>query len=298
MVSNKVKPFLKWVGGKSSLLSEIRRYYPFDDGKITKYVEPFVGGGAVLFDILNKYELEAVYINDSNAQLINAYCIVRDDVNALIEALRIMQNEFLPMSAEERKAYYTEKRNQFNELIGDSSSDNKVLKSALMIFLNKTCFNALYRVNSKGLFNVPMGTYRNPTICDEDNLRAVSERLKGVTVLCEDYHNTIDFIDSKTFVYLDPPYRAISKTSNFTSYTREWDGDKSQIALSEFIYDVNAEGALVLMSNSDPKNTDVQDNFFETLYSSYNIKRVEAKRSLNCKADGRGAVKELLISNF
>ena len=298
MVSNKVKPFLKWVGGKSSLLSEIRRYYPFDDGKITKYVEPFVGGGAVLFDILNKYELEAVYINDSNAELINAYCIVRDDVNALIEALRTMQNEFLPMSTEERKAYYKDKRNQFNDLIGDSSSNNKVLKSALMIFLNKTCFNALYRVNSKGLFNVPMGAYRNPTICDEDNLRAVSERLKGVTVLCEDYHNTIDFIDSKTFVYLDPPYRAISKTSNFTSYTREWDGDKSQIVLSEFIDDVRAEGALVLMSNSDPKNTDVQDNFFDVLYSSYNIKRVEAKRSLNCKADGRGAVKELLISNF
>ena len=298
MVSNKVKPFLKWVGGKSSLLSEIRRYYPFDDGKITKYVEPFVGGGAVLFDILNKYELEAVYINDSNAQLINAYRIVRDDVNALIEALRIMQNEFLPMSTEERKAYYTDKRNQFNALIGDSSLDNKVLKSALMIFLNKTCFNALYRVNSKGLFNVPMGTYRNPTICDEDNLRAVSERLKGVTVLCEDYHNTIDFIDSKTFVYLDPPYRAISKTSNFTSYTREWDGDKSQIVLSEFIDDINAEGALVLMSDSDPKNTDAEDSFFDTLYSSYNIKRVEAKRSINCKADGRGAVKELLISNF
>ena len=298
MVSNKVKPFLKWIGGKSQLLSEIKRYYPFDDGKITKYVEPFVGGGVVLFDILNKYKLEAVYINDSNAELINAYRIVRDDVNALIEALMTMQNEFLPMSTEERKAYYTDKRNQFNELIGDSSLDNKVLKSALMIFLNKTCFNALYRVNSKGLFNVPMGTYRNPTICDEDNLRAVSERLKGATVLCGDYHNTIDFIDSKTFVYLDPPYRAISKTSNFTSYTREWDGDKSQMALSEFIDNVNAEGALVLMSNSDPKNTDAQDNFFDTLYLSYNIRRVEAKRSLNCKADGRGTVKELLISNF
>ena len=298
MVSNKVKPFLKWVGGKSSLLSEIRRYYPFDDGKITKYVEPFAGGGAVLFDILNKYELEAVYINDSNAELINAYRIVRDDVNALIKALRTMQNEFLPMSTEERKAYYTDKRNQFNELRGDSNSNSEVFKSALMIFLNKTCFNALYRVNSKGLFNVPMGTYRNPTICDEDNLRAVSEKLQDVTILCGDYHSTIDFIDSKTFVYLDPPYRVISKTSNFTSYTKDWDGDKSQIVLSEFIDDINAEGALVLMSNSDPKNTDAEDSFFDTLYSSYNIKRVEAKRSINCKADGRGAVKELLISNF
>lgn len=145
---------------------------------------------------------------------------------------------------------------------------------------------------------MPMGAYRNPTICDEDNLRAVSEKLQDVTILCGDYHSTIDFIDSKTFIYLDPPYRAISKTSNFTSYTKDWDGDKSQIALSEFIDDVRAEGALVLMSNSDPKNTDAEDSFFDTLYSSYNIKRVEAKRSLNCKADGRGTVKELLISNF
>lgn len=297
MTSNKVKPFLKWVGGKGQLLSEIERYYPFGDGKITKYVEPFAGGGAVLFDILNKYELEAVHINDSNAELINAYCVVRDNIDELIDLLTAMQNEFLSMGMDDRKAYYIDKRNQFNNLItgGDFHS---VHKAALMIFLNKTCFNALYRVNSKGLFNVPMGTYRNPTICDEDNLRAVSEKLQDVTILCGDYHNTVDFIDNKTFVYLDPPYRAISKTSNFTSYTKDWNGDRSQIALSEFIDDVNSEGALVLMSNSDPKNIDVEDNFFDTLYSSYNIKRVEAKRSINCKADGRGAVKELLISNF
>lgn len=297
MVSDEVRPFLKWVGGKGQLLSKIERYYPFGDGKITKYIEPFVGGGAVLFDILNKYELEAVYINDSNTELINAYCVVRNNVDKLIELLMTMQNEFLPMNMDGRKVYYTNRRNQYNSLITNSGFNN-TLKAALMIFLNRTCFNALYRVNSKGLFNVSMGTYRNPTICDEDNLRAVSEKLQGITVLCGDYHNTVDFIDSKTFVYLDPPYRAISNTSNFTRYTKDWNGDKSQIVLSEFIDDINAEGALVLMSNSDPKNTDVEDNFFDTLYSSYNIKRVEAKRSINCKADGRGAVKELLISNF
>lgn len=298
-MNNNVRPFLQWVGGKGQLLSEIESYYPFGNGKITKYVEPFVGGGAVLFDILNKYKLEAVCINDNNVELINTYCTIRDNVNALIETLKIMQSEFLPMNADERKVYYMDKRNQFNSLIGrECDSESNVLKSVLMIFLNRTCFNALYRVNSKGLFNVSMGTYRNPTICDEDNLRAVSEKLQDVTILCGDYHSTIDFIDSKTFVYLDPPYRAISKTSNFTSYTKDWDGDKSQIALSEFIDDINAEGALVLMSNSDPKNTDAEDNFFDTLYSSYNIKRVEAKRSINCKADGRGVIKELLISNF
>ena len=297
MTSNKVKPFLKWVGGKGQLLSEIERYYPFGDGKITKYVEPFAGGGAVLFDILNKYELEAVHINDSNAELINAYCVVRDNIDELIDLLTAVQNEFLSMGMDDRKAYYIDKRNQFNNLItGDDF--HSVHKATLMIFLNKTCFNALYRVNSKGLFNVPMGTHRNPTICDEDNLRAVSEKLQGVMISCGDYHNTIDFIDSRTFVYLDPPYRAISKTSNFTAYTKDWSGDKSQIALSEFIDDINAEGALVLMSNSDPKDTDTEDNFFDALYSSYNIMRVEAKRSINCKADGRSAVKELLISNF
>lgn len=297
MTSNKVKPFLKWVGGKSSLLSEIKQYYPFSEGKITKYVEPFVGGGAVLFDILNKHELEAAYINDSNAELINAYRVVRDNIDELIDLLTAMQNEFLSMSMDDRKAYYIDKRNQFNSLM-TSNDYHSVYKATLMIFLNKTCFNALYRVNSKGLFNVPMGTYRNPTICDEDNLRTVSEKLQGVMISCGDYHNTIDFVDNKTFVYLDPPYRAISKTSNFTSYTKDWSGDESQIALSEFIDDISAKGALVLMSNSDPKNTDVEDNFFDTLYSLYNIKRVEAKRSINCKADGRGVIKELLISNF
>ena len=179
-----VKPFLKWAGGKGQLLTEIEKYYPFENGKITKYAEPFVGGGAVLFDVLSKYNLEAVYISDINAELINTYCIIRDEINELIDMLMVLQNEFVPMSTDDRKAYYLAKRERFNDLKLTGSDNIYIEKAALMIFLNKTCFNGLYRVNKKGLFNVPMGSYRNPLICDEENLRAVSEKLKNVTIVC------------------------------------------------------------------------------------------------------------------
>ncbi len=174
----KVKPFLKWAGGKGQLLSEIEKYYPFEDGKIVKYAEPFVGGGAVLFDILSKYNLDEVYISDMNAELINTYYIIRDDVEELVSLLANMQSKFQPMNTEHRKAYYMEKRERFNDLKVNGNESVNIEKAALMIFLNKTCFNGLYRVNRKGLFNVPMGAYKNPIICDEANLRAVSEKLQ------------------------------------------------------------------------------------------------------------------------
>ena len=166
----KVKPFLKWAGGKGQLLSEIEKYYPFADGKITKYAEPFVGGGAVLFDILSKYDLDEVYISDINAELANTYLIIRDNIDKLIAMLTVMQNEFVPTDTELRKAYYLTKRERFNDLKVNGDETINIEKAALMIFLNKTCFNGLFRVNKKGLFNVPMGSYKNPMICDEDNL--------------------------------------------------------------------------------------------------------------------------------
>ena len=197
-----VKPFLKWAGGKGQLLKEIERYYPFADGRITKYAEPFVGGGAVLFDILSKYDLEEVYISDINAELINTYRIIRDDINALIEMLYAMQNDFISLDTDKRKAYYMEKREHFNDLKVNGNENINIEKAALMIFLNKTCFNGLFRVNKKGLFNVPMGAYKNPMICDENNLRAVSEKLQRVTIVCGDYRESADFIDENTFVYM------------------------------------------------------------------------------------------------
>ena len=246
-----VKPFLKWAGGKGQLLTEIEKYYPFENGKITKYAEPFVGGGAVLFDVLSKYNLEAVYISDINAELINTYCIIRDEINELIDMLMVLQNEFVPMSTDDRKAYYLAKRERFNDLKLTGSENIDVEKAALMIFLNKTCFNGLYRVNKKGLFNVPMGSYRNPLICDEENLRAVSEKLQNVTIVCGDYRLSADFIDENTFVYFDPPYRPITVTANFTAYTENLFNDEEQIELAKFVDDMHCKGAKVVVNNSE-----------------------------------------------
>ena len=190
-----VKPFIKWAGGKGQLLKEIEKYYSFENGKITKYAEPFVGGGAVLFDILSKYDLEEVYISDINAELINTYVIIRERIDKLLILLKKYQKEYLPLSTEGRKAYYLEKRDRFNKLILNSNESENVEKAALMVFLNKTCFNGLFRVNKKGLFNVPMGSYKNPLICDESNLKAVSEKLKNVKIVCGDYRESEDFID-------------------------------------------------------------------------------------------------------
>lgn len=247
----KVKPFLKWAGGKGQLLSEIEKYYPFKNGEITKYAEPFVGGGAVLFDILSKYDLEAVYISDINAELINIYRIIRDDIDALIDMLMVMQNEFLPMNTDDRKAYYLAKRERFNDLKGNGKENTNIEKAALMIFLNKTCFNGLFRVNKKGLFNVPMGSYKNPMICDEENLRAVSEKLQNVTIVCGDYRASADFIDDSTFVYFDPPYRPITDTASFTAYTEHLFNDEEQIELSKFVDDMHKKGAKVIIRKFD-----------------------------------------------
>jgi hypothetical protein len=293
-----IKPFLKWAGGKGQLLREIEKYYPFENGDITKYAEPFVGGGAVLFDILSKYNLESVYISDTNAELINTYRTIRNDIDRLIDITYKMQNIFVPMDVEQRKAYYLEKRGRFNDLKANADERNNIEKAALMIFLNKTCFNGLFRVNKKGMFNVPMGAYKTPVICDEKNLRAVSEKLKKVTIVCGDYRESADFIDEKTFVYFDPPYRPITDTASFTAYTENLFNDKEQIELARFVDDMHKKGAKVVVSNSDPKNVKVDDDFFDTIYSLHNIKRVEATRMINCNSDARGKIKELLISNF
>lgn len=293
-----VKPFLKWAGGKGQLLKEIEQYYPFKEGNTTKYAEPFVGGGAVLFDILNKYDLEAVYISDINNELINTYIIIRDNIEVLIQQLYNLQNTFIHQDKEERKVYYIQKRDRFNALKIDEDKITDIEKAALMIFLNKTCFNGLYRVNSKGVFNVPMGDYKNPIICDECNLRAVSCALQKVNIVCGDYKKSADFIDKNTLVYFDPPYRPITDTASFTAYTKHPFNDEKQIELAKFACDMHKKGARIIISNSDPKNSNMEDNFFDKIYAEHKIKRVEASRMINCNSEARGKIKELLISNF
>ncbi len=292
-----VKPFVKWAGGKGQLLAEIEKYYPFESKKITRYVEAFVGGGAVLFDVLSKYKLEYVCLNDVNADLINTYLMVRDNVDGLIEILLAIQEEYLLLDSEKRKQFYYDKRARYNAL-KTGGMYAACEKAALLIFLNKTCFNGLYRVNQKGLFNVPAGAYKNPLICDETNLRSIAGLLNNTEIICGDYAALENKIDEKTFVYIDPPYRPLSNTASFTAYTANAFGDDEQIRLAKFVDTISSKGALVLESNSDPKNFDEEDDFFDVIYKNYSINRVEAARMINSKSSGRGKIKELLISNF
>ena len=292
------KPFIKWVGGKGQLLSEINKLYPVELGKnINKYAEIFLGGGAVLFDILSKYKLDEVYISDKNLELINTYKSIRDSVDILIKSLKEMEEQYIPLNNEDRKIYYYEKREEYNSLKINSEVNN-IEKAILFIFLNKTCFNGLYRVNKKGKFNVPMGAYKKPKICDEENLKNVSLTLRNVKIVYADYRESEKFIDDKTFVYIDPPYRPLNITSSFTSYTENDFNDKEQIELAEYINVLNKKGAKIVISNSDPKNNDIDDNFFDKLYKNYNINRVKATRMLNSNASLRGAINELLITNY
>ena len=290
------KPFVKWAGGKSQIIDNIRAKYPADLGKrINKYAEPFVGGGAVLFDVLNRYNLNEVYISDINRELTHAYTSIRDDVNMLIDILKDFENEYLSADDDKQKIIYYKKRDRFNSL--KSLNNNSLEIAALFIFLNRTCFNGLYRVNSKGGYNVPQGKYKNPRICDEENLRSVSNKLTDVTIITGDYKMARNFIDDKTFCYFDPPYRPLSTTANFTAYTQDGFDDSAQAELAQFIDDLSEHGASVVASNSDPKNTDETDDFFDRLYSKHEILRIEASRAINSVGSDRGKIKELLIAN-
>lgn len=289
------KPFIKWAGGKSQLLSEIRRKYP---SKIERYCEPFVGGGAVLFDVLSNYQPKEVLINDINAELINTYRQIKENCEPLILQLSDLQSQYKSLSDEERKALYFAKRDRYNSLKINGNEAENLEKAALFIFINKTCFNGLYRVNSKGLFNVPWNYAKNPLICDEKNLRACSVVLQNVQMTIGDYSQCKDFIDRNTFVYIDPPYRPITQTSAFTSYSENDFSDIQQIELGKFIEFIANKSVRFAASNSDPKNTNENDNFFDDLYSKFFIERVYASRAINSNGGKRGKISELIISNL
>lgn len=297
MAFEKADPFVKWAGGKGQLLNEIWKNLPSGLGtRIRKYAEPFVGGGALLFSMLKRFDFDEVYISDTNSELVQTYTSIRDEVDDLIDILSGFQNDYQNLEVDERKAFYYSKREEFNSLKTTCSDPMRI--SALLIFLNRTCFNGLYRVNSKGGFNVPMGSYVNPKICDEAKLRADSAALQKVEVHWGDFSNAESFIDSTTFVYFDPPYRPLSVTSSFNSYAEGDFNDEEQKRLGAFIRLLSGKGASVLASNSDPKNTNPNDDFFDSLYSGFFISRVSAKRNINSKADSRGIISELLIRNY
>lgn len=293
-----MKPFIKWAGGKTQLLPEIRAKYSIIDEGITKYCEPFIGGGAVLFDILKHYKFDEICINDINTDLTNTYKQIKCNSLDLIQRLYTIQNEYWDLEQELRKEYYYEKRERFNSITVGNSQNLDLEMASLFIFLNKTCFNGLFRVNKKGEFNVPIGSYKKPLICDEENLKLVSQVLQNVSITTGDYKLCLEFIDQNTFVYIDPPYRPISETASFTSYAKTDFNDNDQIALSEFVTNITQKGAKVVISNSDPKNNNADDNFFDDIYSNYTIERVIAKRMINSDSKNRGDINELLINNF
>ncbi len=289
------RPFIKWVGGKTQLLPEIRQRYPEN---ITRYCEPFVGGGAVLFDVLQTFHPNEVLINDINPELINLYENIRDNCEPLIHLLEYFQTEYLETPEADRQNLYLGKRATYNHFIEERNPEHNLEKAALFIYLNKTCFNGLYRVNRNGLFNVPFNRAKNPLICDSENIRECSQLLQNVQMHVGDYSYCRDFIDENTFVYLDPPYRPLTESSSFTSYNENGFSDIQQIELGNFITEMSHKGAMIVASNSDPHNANEQDEFFDNLYADFNIERVQAARMVNSNARRRGPINELLISNI
>ena len=292
------KPFLKWAGGKGQLLAEIDKRLPLElqTGEIDTYVEPFVGGGAVFFHIAQKYPaLKQFYLIDINDDLVNCYNIIKENVKSLVPELFYLQDQFSEIKRPERKEFYREIRKSFNTEKVDQFNTKTAAK---LIFLNKTCFNGLYRVNRKGEFNVPFGDYEKPRICAANNLMIASQVLQKAQIIHGDFQDSKRYINKHTFVYLDPPYRPLSPTAGFTSYSKEDFGNEEQIRLAEFCKQINNRGAKFLLSNSDPKNENPKDHFFEDKYKGFVIERVKATRAINCKASGRGQINELLITNY
>lgn len=291
------KPFIKWAGGKTQLLTQFENILPhnLEEAEHFTYIEPFVGGGAMLFHMLQKYtNIGRVIINDINPNLITAYRVIRDTPERLITDLKMLQREFRQNSNEEaRKEYFLRIRKSYNE-----DTHNDVTNTAMFIFLNRTCFNGLYRVNSKGYFNVPFGKYTNPTICDEELLLEDSKILQNVEILCGDYTLIERYVDNNTFIYFDPPYRPLSTTSSFTSYSKENFDDTEQTRLAHFFARLSRYGCKMMLSNSDCCALNPNDTFFENLYGNFIIDKVHASRFVNAIPSKRGKLTEILVRNY
>ena len=291
------KPFIKWAGGKTQLLTQFENILPhnLEEAEHFTYIEPFVGGGAMLFHMLQKYtNIGRVIINDINPNLITAYRVIRDTPERLITDLKMLQREFRQNSNEEaRKEYFLRIRKSYNE-----DTHNDVTNTAMFIFLNRTCFNGLYRVNSKGYFNVPFGKYTNPTICDEELLLEDSKILQNVEILCGDYTLIERYVDNNTFIYFDPPYRPLSTTSSFTSYSKENFDDTEQTRLAHFFARLSRYGCKLIFSRSDCCAQNPNDTFFENRYGNFIIDKVHASRFVNAIPSKRGKLTEILVRNY
>lgn len=293
----KAKPFIKWVGGKSQLIEQLDAQLPadFDNWENVTYIEPFVGGGAMLFYMLQRYpNIQHAIINDINPDLAICYRTVRDTPEQLIESLMDIENAYLALETEEgRKDFFMAARYRYNE-----KNLDPIENTTKFFFLNRTCFNGLYRVNKKGLFNVPFGKYVNPTICDPETIRKDSELLQRVEILNSDFETTFEHACGNTLFYFDPPYRPLSDTSSFNDYAKEAFNDDAQVRLKEYCDHINEAGFHFMLSNSDCKGKNENDNFFDVLYGAYQIERVWASRSINSNPKKRGKLTEILVHNY
>lgn len=275
----KAKPFLKWVGGKKRVIPQLKEYIPQN---YYRYFEPFVGGGALFFELAS----QKAYLNDINQILISAYGNIKNYPYEVIKKLEDLQKTFDAKNSEERKLYFYEIREAFNR-----NESNSFLKTAYLIFLNKTCFNGMYRENSKGQFNVPFGRYKNPTILDEKNILAVSRSLQNVTITNYSFDKAVEDAKEGDFIYFDPPYHPLTVTSSFTNYSNDGFNEEDQRKLRDVFVDLDKRNCFIMLSNSDTQ-------FIRRIYHGFNQKTILAARAINCKATGRGKISELLIMNY
>ena len=293
----KAKPFIKWVGGKGQLIEQLEALLPadFSERENVTYIEPFVGGGAMLFYMLQTYpNIKSAVINDINPDLTLCYQVVRDNPTELIKSLNAIQSDYYALrTEEERKVFFLQQRELFN-----SKSLNEIDNTTLFFFLNRTCFNGLYRVNKSGKFNVPFGKYATPTICDSATIYADSKLLQRVDIMTGDFEQTFTKIVGNTFFYFDPPYRPLSNTSSFNDYTKEDFNDNAQIRLKLFCDRLNNAGVDFMLSNSDCLGKDGIDRFFDDLFIDYRIERVWASRNVNAVASKRGKLTEIVVNNY
>jgi DNA adenine methylase len=278
--ATKPQPFLKWAGGKGQLLDQYEPYFP--QTPMHGYFEPFVGSGAVFFRLRERNLFETYCLADLNPELLTCYCVVRDHVDDLIARLR-------EHKAHHSREYYYALRSRDRDPSWPDASP--VERAARLIYLNKTCYNGLWRVNQQGFFNVPMGSYANPDIANANRLRAASHALQGIELAVTGFEAVIDQAGSGDFVYFDPPYHPLSKTASFTSYAREDFGEDEQRKLARVFAALDRRGCWVMLSNSDTP-------FVRELYQSYRIETVTARRAINSARSKRGAITEVVVVNY
>lgn len=292
-----MKPFIKWAGGKNSLLDKIQKRLPdFVYSQDFCLIEPFVGGGAVCLWALSQLPyLKKLIINDYNADLINVYQVIKNHPDDLIWYIESLQNDYNQLTdLESKKPYFYHKRDIFN-----TRSGNNIEQAGLFIFLNKSAFNGLYRVNKNNQFNVPIGSYKSPKFIDKDNILTISQKLQNTQILTGDFELVLSYLpnDLPCVFYIDPPYRPISDTASFTAYSDSGFDDNEQKRLAKFCQKIDKMGHHFLLSNSDPKNHNTNDDFFDELYANFNINRIQANRSIGANGKSRKFISEILVDN-